>query len=151
VISGNHSPAFEAVCDALAASLQARHAHLTGAGHATPETGDAFNETLKAFIRTACLPSHPRPGTTAGPARSPKPPWASGGPPACRSRQPRTSGRHNRPAAGRPSRPPSAGSPPPARRRTSPAPITAIASGPGLPRRAAGLRAQPQIRIDHIA
>jgi uncharacterized SAM-binding protein YcdF (DUF218 family) len=46
VISGNHSPAFEAVCDALAARLKAARllaarlkasrAHLTGAGHATP-------------------------------------------------------------------------------------------------------------------
>jgi hypothetical protein len=25
----------------------------TGAGHATPETGDAFNKTLEAFIQTA--------------------------------------------------------------------------------------------------
>ncbi len=53
VISGNHSPAFEAVCDALTARLQAQRAHVTGAGHATPETGDAFNETLEAFICTA--------------------------------------------------------------------------------------------------
>jgi pimeloyl-ACP methyl ester carboxylesterase len=53
VISGNHSPAFEAVCDALAARLRAQRAHVTGAGHATPETGDAFNETLEAFICTA--------------------------------------------------------------------------------------------------
>ena len=52
VISGNHSPAFEAVCDALAARLRAQRAHVTGAGHATPETGDAFNETLQAFICT---------------------------------------------------------------------------------------------------
>lgn len=53
VISGDHSPAFEAVCDALAATLQARRAHVPGAGHATPETGDAFNQTLEAFIGTA--------------------------------------------------------------------------------------------------
>jgi pimeloyl-ACP methyl ester carboxylesterase len=53
VISGNHSPAFEAVCDALAARLKAQRAHVTGAGHATPETGDAFNETVEAFICTA--------------------------------------------------------------------------------------------------
>jgi len=53
VISGNHSPAFEAVCDALTAGLRAQRAHVTGAGHATPETGDAFNETLEAFICTA--------------------------------------------------------------------------------------------------
>jgi len=50
VISGNHSPAFEAVCDALAARLQAHRAQVTGAGHATPDTGDAFNETLASFI-----------------------------------------------------------------------------------------------------
>jgi pimeloyl-ACP methyl ester carboxylesterase len=50
VISGDHSPAFEAVCDALAARLHAQRAHVTGAGHATPEAGDAFNETLVAFI-----------------------------------------------------------------------------------------------------
>jgi len=53
VISGNHSPAFEAVCDALTASLRARRAYVTGAGHATPETGDAFNGTLAAFIQGA--------------------------------------------------------------------------------------------------
>ena len=53
VISGNHSPAFEAVCDALTARLRAQRAYVTGAGHATPVTGDAFNETLEAFICTA--------------------------------------------------------------------------------------------------
>jgi pimeloyl-ACP methyl ester carboxylesterase len=53
VISGKHSPAFEAVCDALAARLRAQRAHVTGAGHATPETGDGFNKTLEAFICTA--------------------------------------------------------------------------------------------------
>lgn len=60
VISGDHSPAFEAVCDALAARLQAQRAHLPGAGHATPETGDAFNETLEAFICTAPRRDPPR-------------------------------------------------------------------------------------------
>jgi pimeloyl-ACP methyl ester carboxylesterase len=53
VISGNHSPAFESVCDALAARLQGQRDHVIGAGHATPETGDAFNKTLEAFICTA--------------------------------------------------------------------------------------------------
>ncbi len=52
VISGNHSPAFEAVCDTLAARLGAQRAYVTGAGHATPGTGNAFNDTLEAFIRT---------------------------------------------------------------------------------------------------
>jgi pimeloyl-ACP methyl ester carboxylesterase len=51
VISGKHSPAFEAVCDALALRLQAQRDHITGAGHATPETGDTFNQPLGAFIR----------------------------------------------------------------------------------------------------
>jgi pimeloyl-ACP methyl ester carboxylesterase len=50
VISGNHSPAFEAVCDALAGRLRAQRAYVTGAGHATPGTGNAFNDTLAAFI-----------------------------------------------------------------------------------------------------
>ena len=53
VISGNHSPAFEAVCDALTARLQAQRAYVTGAGHATPDTGEAFNETLAPFIGTS--------------------------------------------------------------------------------------------------
>jgi hypothetical protein len=52
VISGNHSPAFEAVCDTLAARLRAQRAYVTGAGHATPGTGNTFNDTLEAFIRT---------------------------------------------------------------------------------------------------
>jgi pimeloyl-ACP methyl ester carboxylesterase len=56
VISGNHSPAFEAVADALAARLRAQRAYVTGAGHATPETGDVFNKTLEAFIQTASAP-----------------------------------------------------------------------------------------------
>jgi pimeloyl-ACP methyl ester carboxylesterase len=53
VISGNHSPAFEDVCDCLAARLRAQRAHVTGAGHATPGTGTAFNDTLESFIRAA--------------------------------------------------------------------------------------------------
>jgi hypothetical protein len=60
VISGDHSPAFEAVCDALAARLQAQRAHVPGAGHATPQTGDAFNETLEAFICTTPRRDPPR-------------------------------------------------------------------------------------------
>ncbi len=53
VISGNQSNAFEAVCDALAVRLKAQRAHVSGAGYATTDTGDAFNETLEAFICTA--------------------------------------------------------------------------------------------------
>jgi hypothetical protein len=52
VISGNHSPAFEAVCNVLTARLRARRAYVTGAGHATPGTGHAYNDTLETFIGT---------------------------------------------------------------------------------------------------
>jgi pimeloyl-ACP methyl ester carboxylesterase len=70
VISGNHSPAFEAVCDALAARLRAQRAHVTGAGHATPGTGTAFNDTLESFIRASSrLPRR----TAARPAHGPRP------------------------------------------------------------------------------
>ena len=53
VISGNHSPAFEAVCDALAERLGAERDHVTGARHTTPHAGAAFNERLERFLRAA--------------------------------------------------------------------------------------------------
>lgn len=53
VISGDHSPVFEAICDSLAASLRAARAHVAGAGHATPDTGDLFNRTLETFLRAS--------------------------------------------------------------------------------------------------
>jgi hypothetical protein len=53
VISGNHSPVFEALCDHLADRLHAERAHVPGALHMTPHTGLAFNDTLEAFI-TGC-------------------------------------------------------------------------------------------------
>jgi pimeloyl-ACP methyl ester carboxylesterase len=53
VISGDHDPVFEAICDSLAAGLHAERAHVAGAGHATPDTGDLFNRTLEQFIKTA--------------------------------------------------------------------------------------------------
>lgn len=53
VISGNHSPAFEAVCDNLAAQLGAERAHVTGAKHTTPHAGRAFNDRLETFLRAA--------------------------------------------------------------------------------------------------
>jgi hypothetical protein len=53
VISGHHSPVFEAICDSLATCLQAARAHIAGAGHATPDTGDLFNRTLETFIRAS--------------------------------------------------------------------------------------------------
>jgi hypothetical protein len=53
VISGDHNPVLEAICDSLASDLHAEWAHVAGAGHATPDTGNLFNETLKQFINTA--------------------------------------------------------------------------------------------------
>ncbi|HEX7291006.1 MAG TPA: alpha/beta hydrolase [Conexibacter sp.] len=53
VISGDHNPAFEAVCDALAERLGAERAHVTGAKHTTPHAGAAFNERLETFLDAA--------------------------------------------------------------------------------------------------
>ncbi len=53
VISGGHSPAFEAVCDALALSLQARRVVIAGRGHTIPAVGAAYNECLHAFLTDA--------------------------------------------------------------------------------------------------
>jgi pimeloyl-ACP methyl ester carboxylesterase len=63
VISGKHSPAFEAVCDALAARLQADRAYVVGAGHATPETGAAFNTALASFLGASLRPTPARPSS----------------------------------------------------------------------------------------
>jgi pimeloyl-ACP methyl ester carboxylesterase len=56
VISGDHSPVFEALCDHLADRLHAERAHVPGALHMTPWTGRAFNETLEAFITSTTRP-----------------------------------------------------------------------------------------------
>ncbi len=50
VISGGHSPVFEAVCDAVAARLGAERAVIAGRGHTIPATGAAYNERLHAFL-----------------------------------------------------------------------------------------------------
>ncbi|HEX3561602.1 MAG TPA: hypothetical protein VHU24_02090, partial [Solirubrobacterales bacterium] len=50
VISGGHSPAFEAVCDSLAASLSAEREIIPGRGHTVPSTGAPYNERLESFI-----------------------------------------------------------------------------------------------------
>ena len=52
VLSGGHSPAFEAVCDALAAGLSADRAVIRGRGHTIPATGAPYNERLEAFLQT---------------------------------------------------------------------------------------------------
>jgi pimeloyl-ACP methyl ester carboxylesterase len=51
VISGAHSPVFEAVCDALAGALGAERAVAQGRGHTIPATGDSYNRLLEAFLR----------------------------------------------------------------------------------------------------
>jgi pimeloyl-ACP methyl ester carboxylesterase len=53
VMSGGHSDAFEAVCDALADGLSAEHVVIPGRGHTVPSTGEPYNERLEAFMRAA--------------------------------------------------------------------------------------------------
>ncbi len=53
VLSGGHSPAFEAVCDALADGLSAEREVIRGRGHTVPSTGAPYNERLEAFMRAA--------------------------------------------------------------------------------------------------
>jgi pimeloyl-ACP methyl ester carboxylesterase len=50
IISGAHSPVFEAVCDAVARRLQARRGVITGRGHTIPATGAPYNACLHAFL-----------------------------------------------------------------------------------------------------
>jgi pimeloyl-ACP methyl ester carboxylesterase len=53
VISGGHSPAFDAVCDALAEAIGAERAVVPGRGHTIPSAGSAYNERLESFIASA--------------------------------------------------------------------------------------------------
>jgi pimeloyl-ACP methyl ester carboxylesterase len=53
VISGGHSPVFEAVCDAVADRLQAQRTVISGRGHSIPATGAAYNRRLHAFLDEA--------------------------------------------------------------------------------------------------
>jgi pimeloyl-ACP methyl ester carboxylesterase len=50
VISGGHSPVFEAVCDNLAERLDGERAVIDGKGHNIPETGTPYNERLERFL-----------------------------------------------------------------------------------------------------
>jgi pimeloyl-ACP methyl ester carboxylesterase len=50
VISANHSPAFERMCDVLAERLGARREVIEGRGHTIPSTGAAYNECLHGFL-----------------------------------------------------------------------------------------------------
>jgi pimeloyl-ACP methyl ester carboxylesterase len=53
VVSGGHSPAFEAVCDVLEERLGAERAVLPGAGHSIQRLGEPFNELLAGFVERA--------------------------------------------------------------------------------------------------
>lgn len=53
VVSGRHSPAFEALCDLLATRLGAERAVLPGAGHSIQQLGEPFNELLTGFVEQA--------------------------------------------------------------------------------------------------
>lgn len=50
VISGGHSPVFEAVCETVAARLGAQRAVIAGRGHTIPAVGAAYNERLQRFL-----------------------------------------------------------------------------------------------------
>jgi pimeloyl-ACP methyl ester carboxylesterase len=53
VVSGGHSPAFDAVCDVLEERLGAERAVLPGAGHSVQRLGEPFNELLASFVERA--------------------------------------------------------------------------------------------------
>ena len=50
VVSGGHSTAFEAVCDAIAAATAGRREVLPGARHSVQRTGEPFNALLEDFL-----------------------------------------------------------------------------------------------------
>ena len=53
VVSGAHSPAFDAVCDVLEERLGAERAVLPGAGHSVQRLGKPFNDLLTEFVLRA--------------------------------------------------------------------------------------------------
>lgn len=53
VVSGAHSPAFDAVCDVLEERLGAERNVLTGAGHSVQRAGKPFNVLLANFVERA--------------------------------------------------------------------------------------------------
>ncbi len=53
VISGAHSPAFDAVCDALASRIGAERAGVAGRAHSIPAAGEPYNRVLDRFLEGA--------------------------------------------------------------------------------------------------
>ncbi|WP_202804901.1 alpha/beta fold hydrolase [Nocardia brasiliensis] len=52
-VSGGHSAAFEAVCDAIAEQTGGERAVCPGMGHLVPDTGEPFNALLEKFFERA--------------------------------------------------------------------------------------------------
>jgi hypothetical protein len=53
VISGEHSAAFETVCDVLADAIGAERAVIAGRGHTIPSVGAAYNDCVDDFLGRA--------------------------------------------------------------------------------------------------
>jgi pimeloyl-ACP methyl ester carboxylesterase len=53
VISGDHSPAFETMCDVIAQRIGARRELVTGRAHTIPATGAPYNDMLEEFLLRA--------------------------------------------------------------------------------------------------
>lgn len=53
VVSGDHSAAFDAVCDLIADQLSAERAVVAGREHSAQRTGEPFNARLESFLRRA--------------------------------------------------------------------------------------------------
>jgi pimeloyl-ACP methyl ester carboxylesterase len=53
VVSGCHSPGFDAVCDTLAEAIGAERAEIAGRGHGIPGNGDSYNRPLETFLSRA--------------------------------------------------------------------------------------------------
>jgi pimeloyl-ACP methyl ester carboxylesterase len=53
VISGDHSPVFETLCNRLAEGIGAERAILRGRAHTIPALGDPYNECIQEFMRRA--------------------------------------------------------------------------------------------------
>ena len=52
VVSGGHNDGFDAICDDLAARIDAARATVTGAGHEIQFTGEPINEVMSALWRS---------------------------------------------------------------------------------------------------
>jgi pimeloyl-ACP methyl ester carboxylesterase len=67
VISGGHSPVFEALCDRLADRLGgAERAVISGRGHTIPATGEAYNNCVHGFLSLAESARTGRPRASSG-------------------------------------------------------------------------------------